>query len=51
MEMQILFEEEKGCLIAQHKRDERIVSDMADKMEMIKRRERYLREDYDQVKL
>ncbi|KAH9643638.1 hypothetical protein HF086_006114 [Spodoptera exigua] len=48
-EMQILFEEEKGSLIEQHKRDERALSDMEDRLQLIRRREQELKDEYNQA--
>ncbi|CAK1552907.1 unnamed protein product [Leptosia nina] len=45
-EMQILFEEEKASLVEQHKRDERMVSDMEDRLQLIRKREQDLREEF-----
>lgn len=45
-EMQILFEEEKASLIEQHKRDERAVSDMEDRLQLIRRREQELKDEF-----
>ncbi|CAF4806271.1 unnamed protein product [Pieris macdunnoughi] len=45
-EMQILFEEEKGSLIEQHKRDERIISDLDDRLQIVRKREQDLREEF-----
>ncbi|XP_050550783.1 mitotic spindle assembly checkpoint protein MAD1 [Spodoptera frugiperda] len=47
-EMQILFEEEKGSLIEQHKRDERALSDMEDRLQLIRRREQELKDEFSQ---
>ncbi|KAJ8717193.1 hypothetical protein PYW08_005592 [Mythimna loreyi] len=48
-EMQILFEEEKGSLMEQHKRDERALSDMEDRLQLIRRREQELKDEYNQA--
>ncbi|CAG9564077.1 unnamed protein product [Danaus chrysippus] len=45
-EMQILFEEEKASLIEQHKHDERALSDMEDRLKLIRRRELEIKEEY-----
>ncbi|XP_023954381.2 mitotic spindle assembly checkpoint protein MAD1 isoform X2 [Bicyclus anynana] len=45
-EMQILFEDDKAHLMEQHKRDERSVSDMKERVQFITRREQELKEDY-----
>ncbi|XP_072942423.1 mitotic spindle assembly checkpoint protein MAD1-like [Epargyreus clarus] len=39
-EMQILFEEEKTSLVEQHKRDERALSDLEGRLDVIRRREK-----------
>ncbi|XP_063385947.1 mitotic spindle assembly checkpoint protein MAD1 [Cydia fagiglandana] len=44
-EMQILFEEEKASLMEQHKRDERALSDMEDRLNTIRRREQELKDE------
>lgn len=48
--MQILFEEEKASLIEQHKRDERAVSDMEDRLQLIRRREQELKDEFNTVR-
>lgn len=48
-EMQILFEEEKASLVEQHKRDEKNLSDMEDRLCIIRRREQDLRDEYSEV--
>nr|XP_049701115.1 mitotic spindle assembly checkpoint protein MAD1 [Helicoverpa armigera] len=48
-EMQILFEEEKGSLMEQHKRDERALSDMEDRLQLIRRREQELKDEYNEA--
>ncbi|XP_053614336.1 mitotic spindle assembly checkpoint protein MAD1 [Plodia interpunctella] len=48
-EMQILFEEEKASLEEQHKRDERALSDMEDRLQVIRRREQELKDELVQV--
>ncbi|KAJ0174178.1 hypothetical protein K1T71_010324 [Dendrolimus kikuchii] len=48
-EMQILFEEEKASLIDQHKRDERALSDMEERLQLVRRREQELKDEYNQV--
>ncbi|XP_026742126.1 mitotic spindle assembly checkpoint protein MAD1 [Trichoplusia ni] len=48
-EMQILFDEEKGCLVEQHKRDERRLSEMEDRLQLIRRREQDLKDDYNEA--
>lgn len=48
-EMQILFEEEKASLVEQHKRDERALVDMEDRLAVIRRRELELKEEYNDV--
>ncbi|CAH4030528.1 unnamed protein product [Pieris brassicae] len=45
-EMQILFEEEKACLLEQHKRDERTISDLDDRLQIVRKREQDLREEF-----
>ncbi|CAH0724385.1 unnamed protein product, partial [Brenthis ino] len=45
-EMQILFEEERSSLTEQHKRDERALSDMEERLQLIRRRESELKEEY-----
>ncbi|XP_049877340.1 mitotic spindle assembly checkpoint protein MAD1 [Pectinophora gossypiella] len=45
-EMQILFEEEKVSLQEQHKRDERALSEMEDRLQLIRRREQELKEEF-----
>ncbi|XP_045777469.1 mitotic spindle assembly checkpoint protein MAD1-like [Maniola jurtina] len=45
-EMQILFEEEKASLVEQHKRDERALSDMEERLQMIRRREQDVKDEY-----
>ncbi|XP_034835288.1 mitotic spindle assembly checkpoint protein MAD1-like [Maniola hyperantus] len=45
-EMQILFEEEKGSLVEQHKRDERALSDMEERLQLIRRREQEVKDEY-----
>ncbi|XP_075981185.1 mitotic spindle assembly checkpoint protein MAD1-like [Anticarsia gemmatalis] len=45
-EMQILFEEEKASLTDQHKRDEKALSDMEDRLQVIRRREQELKDEY-----
>ncbi|XP_026763138.2 mitotic spindle assembly checkpoint protein MAD1 [Galleria mellonella] len=45
-EMQILFEEEKGSLIEQHKRDERALADMEERLQVIRRREQELKDEF-----
>ncbi|XP_050674720.1 mitotic spindle assembly checkpoint protein MAD1 [Leptidea sinapis] len=45
-EMQILFEGEKGSLVEQHKRDERAISDLEDRLTLIRKREQDLREEF-----
>ncbi|XP_045452576.1 mitotic spindle assembly checkpoint protein MAD1-like [Melitaea cinxia] len=45
-EMQILFEEEKASLTEQHKRDERALSDMEERLQLIRRREQELKDEY-----
>lgn len=47
--MQILFEEEKASLIEQHKHDERALSDMEDRLKLIRRRELEIKEEYNTV--
>ncbi|XP_073953707.1 mitotic arrest-deficient 1 isoform X2 [Choristoneura fumiferana] len=44
-EMQILFEEEKASLTEQHKRDERALSDMEDRLNIIRRREQEIKDE------
>ncbi|XP_045784556.1 mitotic spindle assembly checkpoint protein MAD1-like [Maniola jurtina] len=44
-EMQVLFEEEKASLVEQHKRDQRALSDMEERLQMIKRTEQEVKED------
>lgn len=48
-EMQILFEEEKASLVEQQKRDKRALSEMEERLDMIKRREKELKDEYDFV--
>lgn len=48
-EMQILFEEEKASLIEQHKRDERALSDMEDRLNIIRRREQEIKDELSEV--
>ncbi|CAH0764364.1 unnamed protein product [Diatraea saccharalis] len=48
-EMQILFEEEKASLVEQHKRDERALADMEDRLQVIRRREQELREEFNEA--
>lgn len=48
-EMQILFEEEKASLMDQHKRDERALSDMEERLQLVRRREQELKDEYNQV--
>lgn len=48
-EMQILFEEEKGSLEDQHKRDQRALSDMEERMQVIRRREQELKDELAEV--
>lgn len=48
-EMQILFEEEKASLVEQQKRDKRALSEMEERLDMIKRREKELKDEYDLV--
>lgn len=48
-EMQILFEEEKTSLMEQHKRDERALSDMEDRLQVVRRREQELRDEFNEV--
>ncbi|XP_026320731.1 mitotic spindle assembly checkpoint protein MAD1-like [Hyposmocoma kahamanoa] len=48
-EMQILFEEEKASLMEQHKRDERALSDMDDRLQLIRRREQELKDEFNEV--
>ncbi|CAH2089463.1 unnamed protein product [Euphydryas editha] len=48
-EMQILFEEEKASLIEQHKRDERALSDMEERLQLIRRREQELKDEYNEA--
>ncbi|XP_014358926.2 mitotic spindle assembly checkpoint protein MAD1 isoform X1 [Papilio machaon] len=45
-EMQILFEEEKASLMDQHKRDEKALADMEERLQVIRRREQELRDDH-----
>lgn len=47
--MQILFEEEKASLTEQHKRDERALSDMEERLQLIRRREQELKDEYAEV--
>jgi hypothetical protein len=49
-EMQILFEEEKGSLTEQHKRDERALADMDDRLQLIRRREQELRDELNEAR-
>lgn len=48
--MQILFEEEKASLVEQHKRDERALSDMDDRLQLIRRREQELKDEFSEVR-
>ncbi|XP_030024443.2 mitotic spindle assembly checkpoint protein MAD1 [Manduca sexta] len=48
-EMQILFEEEKSSLQEQHKRDERALADMEERLQLIRRREQELRDEYNEA--
>lgn len=48
-EMQILFEEEKASLTEQHKRDERSLSDMEDRLQVVRRREQELKDEFNEV--
>lgn len=48
-EMQILFEEEKASLMEQHKRDERALADMEDRLKVVRRREQELRDELNDV--
>ncbi|KAL0869832.1 hypothetical protein ABMA27_006040 [Loxostege sticticalis] len=48
-EMQILFEEEKTSLMEQHKRDERALSDMEDRLQVVRRREQELRDEFNEA--
>lgn len=50
-EMQILFEEERASLTEQHKRDERALSDMEERLQLIRRREAELKEEYSAVNI
>lgn len=49
--MQILFEEERASLTEQHKRDERALADMDERLQLIRRREQELKEEYNLVML
>ncbi|XP_068620125.1 mitotic spindle assembly checkpoint protein MAD1 isoform X2 [Battus philenor] len=44
-EMQILFEEEKASLIDQHKRDEKALANMEERLQVIRRREQDLKDE------
>ncbi|XP_028156742.1 GRB10-interacting GYF protein 2-like [Ostrinia furnacalis] len=48
-EMQILFEEEKASLMDQHKRDERAISDMEERLQVVRRREQELKDELSQA--
>ncbi|GBP62870.1 hypothetical protein EVAR_24975_1 [Eumeta japonica] len=48
-EMQILFEEEKTSLEEQHKRDERSLSDIEDRLQVVRRREQDLKDELAEV--
>ncbi|KAL4714996.1 hypothetical protein ACJJTC_003147 [Scirpophaga incertulas] len=48
-EMQILFEEEKASLTEQHKMDERALADMEERLQIIRRREQELRDEFNQL--
>ncbi|XP_046969859.1 mitotic spindle assembly checkpoint protein MAD1 [Vanessa cardui] len=48
-EMQILFEEEKTSLTEQHKRDQRAVSEMEERLQLIRRREQELKDEYNEA--
>lgn len=48
-EMQILFEEEKASLQEQHKRDERALSDMEERLGIVRRREQELKDEFTEV--
>lgn len=48
-EMQILYEEDKATLVDQHKRDEKALSEMQDRLCIIRRREQDLRDEYNEV--
>ncbi|CAG5055659.1 unnamed protein product [Parnassius apollo] len=48
-EMQILFEEEKASLIDQHKRDERALSDMEERLQVIRKREQELKDEHSEA--
>ncbi|XP_048483507.1 mitotic spindle assembly checkpoint protein MAD1 [Plutella xylostella] len=45
-EMQILFEEEKASLMEQHKADQKALSDMEDRLQIIRRREQDLKDEF-----
>lgn len=47
--MQILFEEERASLTEQHKRDERALADMEERLQLVRRREQELKEEYSTV--
>lgn len=49
--MQILFEEEKASLLDQHKRDEKALADMEERLQVIRRREQELRDDHTTVSI
>lgn len=48
-EMQILFEEEKASLTEQHKRDEKALSDIEERLQIVRRREQELKDEYNEV--
>ncbi|KAM3963283.1 mitotic arrest-deficient 1 [Aphomia sociella] len=48
-EMQILFEEEKASLTEQHKRDERALADMEERLQIIRRREQELKDEFSEA--
>ncbi|XP_045501604.1 mitotic spindle assembly checkpoint protein MAD1 [Colias croceus] len=47
-EMQILFDEEKASLVDQHKRDERLMSNLEDRLQLVRKREQDLRDEFTQ---
>ncbi|CAH2042310.1 unnamed protein product, partial [Iphiclides podalirius] len=48
-EMQILFEEEKASLVEQHKRDERALADMEERLQVVRRREQELKDEHSEA--
>lgn len=48
--MQILFEEEKSSLVEQHKRDEKALSEIEERLQLIRRREQELKDEHAEVK-